>query len=175
MFDIIVPDMTKYSQLTKEEKENHIEHPAKKQGNFHLLGAKKLNSSIKEVFVCEGFATAASVYQATNKPTIMGVDAGNLEIVITNIRQKFPKMEITIAADNDIKKELDNKPNVGKETAFEIQEKYPDVKVVLPNFSTEEVGKGFDVTRERIRQIEAKALRKLRHPSRSRKLRDYLD
>ena len=39
----------------------------------------------------------------------------------------------------------------------------------------EEVGKEFDVTRERIRQIEAKALRKLRHPSRSKKLRDFLD
>ncbi len=39
----------------------------------------------------------------------------------------------------------------------------------------EEVGKEFNVTRERIRQIEAKALRKLRHPTRSRKLRDYLD
>ena len=39
----------------------------------------------------------------------------------------------------------------------------------------EEVGKEFSVTRERIRQIEAKALRKLRHPSRSRKLRDFLD
>ncbi len=39
----------------------------------------------------------------------------------------------------------------------------------------EEVGKEFDVTRERIRQIEAKALRKLRHPSRSKKVRDFLD
>ena len=39
----------------------------------------------------------------------------------------------------------------------------------------EEVGKEFDITRERIRQIEAKALRKLRHPSRSKPLRDYLD
>ena len=39
----------------------------------------------------------------------------------------------------------------------------------------EEVGKEFDVTRERIRQIEAKALRKLRHPSRSKRLKDYLD
>ena len=39
----------------------------------------------------------------------------------------------------------------------------------------EEVGKDFQVTRERIRQIEAKALRKLRHPTRSRKLRDFLD
>jgi RNA polymerase primary sigma factor len=39
----------------------------------------------------------------------------------------------------------------------------------------EEVGKQFDVTRERIRQIEAKALRKLRHPSRSEKLKSFLD
>ena len=39
----------------------------------------------------------------------------------------------------------------------------------------EEVGKQFDVTRERIRQIEAKALRKLRHPSRSKKLRAFIE
>jgi RNA polymerase primary sigma factor len=39
----------------------------------------------------------------------------------------------------------------------------------------EEVGREFNVTRERIRQIEGKALRKLRHPSRSRKLKDYLE
>ena len=56
-------------------------------------------------------------------------------------------------------------------------------KVLRPRFglddgrarTLEEVGKEFNVTRERIRQIEAKALRKLRHPSRSRKLKDYLD
>ena len=39
----------------------------------------------------------------------------------------------------------------------------------------EEVGRAFGVTRERIRQIEAKALRKLRHPTRSKKLRDFLE
>lgn len=43
------------------------------------------------------------------------------------------------------------------------------------NRTLEEVGKEFNVTRERIRQIEAKALRKMRHPSRSKKLKDYLD
>ena len=39
----------------------------------------------------------------------------------------------------------------------------------------EEVGKEFNVTRERIRQIEAKALRKLKHPTRSKRLRDFMD
>ena len=43
------------------------------------------------------------------------------------------------------------------------------------SYTLEEVGKRFGVTRERIRQIEAKALRKLRHPSRSKKLKDFLD
>jgi RNA polymerase primary sigma factor len=43
------------------------------------------------------------------------------------------------------------------------------------NHTLEEVGKQFSVTRERIRQIEAKALRKLKHPSRSRILRSFLD
>ena len=43
------------------------------------------------------------------------------------------------------------------------------------DYTLEEVGKQFDVTRERIRQIEAKALRKLRHPSRSERLRSFLD
>lgn len=127
---------------TPEEKEQGIEYPAKKQGNFFLLGAKNLHAGIKEVFVCEGFATAASVYQATNKPTVMGVDAGNLEIVITNIKEKFPKMEIIIASDNDVKKELEGSINVGKTTALGIQKKYPDIKVVTPQFTTEEAQKG---------------------------------
>ena len=43
------------------------------------------------------------------------------------------------------------------------------------NYTLEEVGRDFDVTRERIRQIEAKALRKLRHPTRSRTLKAFLD
>ena len=45
---------------------------------------------------------------------------------------------------------------------------------IIPLGGLEEVGKKFNVTRERIRQIEAKALRKLRHPSRAKKLKDFL-
>jgi RNA polymerase primary sigma factor len=47
--------------------------------------------------------------------------------------------------------------------------------VMNTDHTLEEVGQQFNVTRERIRQIEAKALRKLKHPSRSRKLRSFLD
>ena len=47
--------------------------------------------------------------------------------------------------------------------------------VMNTDHTLEEVGQQFSVTRERIRQIEAKALRKLKHPSRSRKLRSFLD
>ncbi len=72
-----------------------------------------------------------------------------------------------------------------KEQLFEVLETLTDreEKVLKLRFglddgrarTLEEVGKEFNVTRERIRQIEAKALRKLRHPSRSKKLKDYLD
>ena len=46
---------------------------------------------------------------------------------------------------------------------------------VASEYTLEEVGKDFSVTRERIRQIEVKALRKLRHPSRSKKLQNFFD
>ena len=59
-------------------------------------------------------------------------------------------------------------------TLFESTQERPLASRMRPR-TLEEVGKEFNVTRERIRQIEAKALRKLRHPSRSKKLRDFLD
>lgn len=127
---------------TKEEKEQNITYPSKKAGTFFVVG-EPISKATEEIFVCEGYATAMSVHQATDKTTIMGVDAGNLEIVITSIKEKYPKMQITIAADNDVKKELDNKPNVGKKTALDIQKKYPDIKVALPRFTKNEVARGF--------------------------------
>ena len=72
---------------------------------------------------------------------------------------------------------------IGEEEDSHLGDFIPEEKVLRLRFgledgrprTLEEVGKEFNVTRERIRQIEAKALRKLRHPSRSKKLRDFLD
>ena len=64
----------------------------------------------------------------------------------------------------------ENEEEIGEQDyAFQTLNRYGRPKTL------EEVGKVFDITRERIRQIEAKALRKLRHPSRSRHLRNYID
>jgi DNA-directed RNA polymerase sigma subunit (sigma70/sigma32) len=68
--------------------------------------------------------------------------------------------------------------NLPKKRIIDEDEFMVVIKDAFPvtNYHTlEEVGKQFDVTRERIRQIEAKALRKLRHPSRSSHLKNFLD
>ena len=102
----------------------------KKQGNFFLM--MKNNSSLpqeKEIILAEGFATAASIHQATGKAVAVCFDAGNIEHVLKNLKSAHPGKEFTIAADNDAWK--DN--NVGKEKAIAAATKY-GAKVILPHF-----------------------------------------
>ena len=126
---------------TKEEKEQGIEYSAKKSGCFHLIGAKNLEYC-KEFIIAEGFATAATIYKALNKPIIMAVDAGNLENVVKKLSTLYSDRNITIFADNDLKKELKGLENTGKKTALEIKEKYSNVSVILPNFTQEQSSQG---------------------------------
>lgn len=106
-------------------------------------------------------------------------------------RARAAKLEPKAEGPEAVAEAADAKPEVNKEMApieDQIDEVFSSLspreqRVLQLRFgledgrgrNLEEVGKEFGVTRERIRQIEAKALRKLRHPSRSRKLKDYLD
>ena len=126
---------------TKEEKEQGIEYSAKKSGCFHIVGAKNLKHC-KEFIITEGFATAATIYKALNKPVIMGVDAGNLLKIVESLKNKFQNTPITLIADNDRKRELKGLSNVGVETAKEIQQKFSDIKVIIPKISDQEAEQG---------------------------------
>ncbi|EAJ5275370.1 hypothetical protein C5M86_08730 [Campylobacter jejuni] len=126
---------------TKEEKEQGIEYSAKKSGCFHLIGAKNLEYC-KEFIIAEGFATAATIYKALNKPVIMGIDAGNLSKIVETLKNKFQNTPITLIADNDKKRELKGLSNVGVETAKEIQQKFSDIKVIIPKISNQEAEQG---------------------------------
>ncbi|EAJ1255102.1 hypothetical protein A0Y59_07980, partial [Campylobacter lari] len=126
---------------TKEEKEQGIEYSAKKSGCFHIVGAKSLEHC-KEFIITEGFATAATIYKALNKPVIMGVDAGNLLKIVESLKNKFQNTPITLIADNDRKRELKGLSNVGVETAKEIQQKFSDIKVIIPKISDQEAEQG---------------------------------
>ena len=97
-----------------------LEKGGKKAGHFHIIGANNVKD-LKEVIIVEGYATGASVYEATGTPVVVAVDSGNLKPVAEAIRDKYPEIPMVIAGDNDIQKELKAKSatekakaNVGK-------------------------------------------------------------
>ena len=100
-----------------------------KKGNFHLIGEIREKCTI---YVAEGYATAATVYEVTKDPTIVAFDCGNLLSVIENVRKKYPSHPIIIAADNDL--EIEGNP--GKTKAEEVAKKF-GCKVAVANWPQE--------------------------------------
>lgn len=101
---------------------------ARKNGCFSFIGNIENEES---VFLCEGYATAASIFMATGRTTIMAFDAPNLLPVTSALLKKFPLLRITIAADNDIWKP--HIGNVGLREAERCRE-YHDVSIKIPIF-----------------------------------------
>ena len=113
-----------------------------KRGNFHLIGGEGQDLAKTEIILCEGYATGASLHMASEKPVAVAFDAGNLEIVATKLRERYPQAQITICADNDHAIKLDNRiQNTGVEKA-ESAAKAVGGKVIVPVFSKEEREKG---------------------------------
>lgn len=68
----------------------------RKRGCYHAIGRPQ-----KALCICEGYATGATIYQATGYATAIAFDAGNIEPVARAIRGKFPRLPLVICADND--------------------------------------------------------------------------
>ncbi len=102
-------------------------------GNFHLIDPDG-NLKNGKVIICEGFATGASVHQATNIPVMCAMNAGNIINVAREVRKLYPDMQIVIGADNDHKTE--NNPGLTK-----AQKAVDEVggKIIYPQFNANEL------------------------------------
>lgn len=98
----------------------------RKHGCFYTIGNI---SSSHTVYFCEGYATAASVYLATEQATVTCFDAGNVEPVIASVQRNYPHKRLVIAADNDAY----GSTNTGKEKAEYAAQKYGCL-VAIPTF-----------------------------------------
>lgn len=116
-----------------------FEKGGKKEGNFYTIGEH--HNTSKALIVCEGYATGASIHEATGKGVIVAVDAGNLEAVGKVLRERYPDKDILFAADNDIKRELEGKDNVGRLRAEEAAEAVKGV-VFYPQLTQSEIKAG---------------------------------
>jgi phage/plasmid primase-like uncharacterized protein len=101
-----------------------------KRGSYHPIG--RPNGTVA---ICEGYATAASVHEATGHAAVVAFDAGNLPHVARAMREKFPDARIIIAGDNDRRTE----GNPGRTAATEAA-KAVDGIVAVPDFAAGETG-----------------------------------
>lgn len=126
---------------TAQERQNNEEFLARKNGLFFTQRPLEEHS---EFFVCEGFASAMSMSEILNKPSIAAMDCGNLLNVCDELVSKYPHKRITICADNDMKKEVQGKRNAGMEAARACQEKYPQIRIIYPQIQPSEIEKVSD-------------------------------
>lgn len=118
-------------QFINQDGSKHFLTGIEKKGNFTLLSDDVKNAT--KVLVCEGFATGASLHEATKLPVAVAFDAGNIESVSKALAEKYKGIEITICADND--QYRDN--NVGLEKAKNAALAV-GAKLAVPQFSKEE-------------------------------------
>ena len=159
--------LTKINRMRKYLTEKNNEEPTNKKL------AKALNMTEKQldaVLDKEKLTTTVSLNCSVNPDRDSNEDSDELEDFVDNNDKSLVEI-----VENDEMTALVNKAM--KTTLTDRKLKVLQLRFGFDNDeprTLEEVGKKFGVTRERIRQIEAKALRKLRHPSRSKKLKDYM-
>jgi antirestriction protein ArdC/phage/plasmid primase-like uncharacterized protein/predicted RNA methylase len=128
-------------QRIKENGEKPFEKNARKQGCFHLIGELR---EAEQILIAEGYATAASVYQATGRPVVVAMDSGNLIHVAKALHEAYPEKGITILGDDDrhLPKRQPPLPNAGREKALEAAREV-EGNAIFPTFLQSENGAEF--------------------------------
>ena len=98
----------------------------KKKGCYFVIGTILPSEN---AFICEGYATGATIHERSKIPVVVAFDAGNLKSVIQAIRKKYPQLKMTICADNDCY----SQPNTGLEKAKEVA-LISNSQVIIPQF-----------------------------------------
>ncbi|MGQ3892182.1 toprim domain-containing protein [Legionella sp. CNM-4043-24] len=92
---------------------------SRKEGCFHVVGGFDSLASAPVIVIAEGYATAATLKEALDMPTVSAFDAGNLKLVAQELKAKFPHKPILIAGDDDKGLEVTQGVNPGKDMAME--------------------------------------------------------
>lgn len=100
----------------------------RKKGSFHCLPSKQAVLSSEFIYVTEGFATACSVYMATNIPVVVAFDSGNMLPAIRSLREIHSECKIVIAADDDKNKVGQKAAQLCKKSNNNIAVRYPKPK-----------------------------------------------
>ncbi|HAU0141849.1 TPA: DUF1738 domain-containing protein, partial [Legionella pneumophila] len=125
-------------QYISEDGTKRFAKDSKKEGCFHVLGGLAKLAETPVIVIAEGYATAATIKEATGLPAIVSAfDSGNLKSVAKVLHEKYPYTPIIMAADNDKHLELTKGINPGKEKAGEAADAVNGF-IILPTFASHE-------------------------------------
>jgi phage/plasmid primase-like uncharacterized protein len=125
-------------QTISKDGVKRFERGGRKEGCFHVVGGQEKLKDSDVILISEGYATAASVSEATGRPAVAAFDAGNLKAVALALRERYPEKTILICGDDD----RHNEKNPGRVKA-EAAALAVNGKAVFPTFAPEENTKAF--------------------------------
>ncbi len=125
-------------QYIQEDGSKSFAKNSERKGAFHAVGGLDELKKAPVIIIAEGYATAASIKEATGRPAVAAFDAGNLVSVAKALKEAMPDKPIVIAGDNDLANEGKPGGNAGKKFALEAAEAVGG-QAVFPTFASGEV------------------------------------
>lgn len=132
----------------------------RKKGTFHVIGGLGTLAQQDKLFVCEGFATGASLYLALARPVIVSFDSGNLLGVVRVLRSKYPTSEIIICGDDDQFKDTNSGRTSAEAAAVacfgaSIFPTFKDLKTEPTDFNDLHILEGLEAVKRQVLKVKS--------------------